>query len=157
MDVTGIDAPDLLALCVWSEARGEIDDGKAAVARVVLNRTKLKYQSDGTLEGTILHPAAFSWTQYDYVDGHYVKVAFTPEEQADRVRACFAEAQKSPAWQVCRFISGRVLSGAYDTPLYRTLTDAVVLYYAPSACKAPDWAKADNLVTTVGRQWFFRA
>jgi hypothetical protein len=153
----GIEGPELLALCVFQEARGEIDDGKAAVARVVLNRTKLKYSSDGSVEGTILHPDAFSWTQFDMVDGKYVKVAQTPEEQVEHVRACYAQALKSPSWLTCKNITDRVLSGAYDTPNYRLLTDKVVLYYAPAACRAPAWASADNLVAVIGRQWFFHA
>lgn len=153
----GIEGPQLLALCVYEEARGEIDDGKAAVARVVLNRAKLKYASDGSIEGTILHPNAFSWTEFDMVGGVYTKVAHTPEEQAARVRARYTLAQNNAAWTTCKNIAARVLSGAYDTPSYRLLTDRTVLYYAPAACKAPDWAKTDNLVAVVGRQWFFHA
>lgn len=152
----GIDAPQLLALCVFEEARGEIDDGRAAVARVVLNRTKRKYQSDGSIEGTILHPAAFSWTQFDMVGGKYVKVAHTPEEQAERVRTCLAYAEGRPEWTTCKGIADRVLAGTYDTPSYRMLTDDTVLYYAPAACKTPAWANADKLVAVIGRQWFFR-
>lgn len=153
----GIEGPELLALCVFQEARGEIDDGKAAVARVVLNRTKLKYASDGSIEGTVLHPAAFSWTEFDMVDGKYVKVAHTPDAQAERVRACLAQAVKSPAWATCKNIADRVLAGTYDTPTYRLLTDATVLYYAPAACRAPAWASTDNLVAVIGHQWFFHA
>lgn len=152
----GLEGPELLALCVFEEARGEIDDGKAAVARVILNRTARKYQSDGSIEGTILHPAAFSWTEFDMVDGKYVKVAHTPEQQHARVLACYARALKSPDWVTCKMIADRVLSGAYDTPNYRLLTDEVVLYYAPAACKTPAWASSDNLVAKIGHQWFFR-
>lgn len=153
----GIEGPELLALCVFEEARGEIDDGKAAVARVILNRTRRKYQSDGSIEGTILHPAAFSWTEFDMVGGKYVKVASTPEEQHARVLACYAQALKSPSWLPCEHIAERVLSGAYDTPNYRLLTDDTVLYYAPAACRTPAWADADKLVAVIGRMWFFRA
>ena len=33
----------LLALCVWEEARGEPQDGRVAVAEVILNRTRRRY------------------------------------------------------------------------------------------------------------------
>jgi spore germination cell wall hydrolase CwlJ-like protein len=54
-----IDPNTLLAVAVLDEARGEIPEGRAAVAQVILNRMRLRYQSDGTIAGTVLHPEAF--------------------------------------------------------------------------------------------------
>ena len=51
---------DLLTLCVLQEAGNQVPDGMAAVARVVLNRTRRKYASDGTIAGTILGHDQFS-------------------------------------------------------------------------------------------------
>ena len=53
-------------LTIFGEARGEPFEGQVAVANVIRNRTRLKYQSDGTIEGTVLHPLAFSlWNTSD--------------------------------------------------------------------------------------------
>ena len=44
----------LAALTVYLEARGESFAGKMAVAAVIRNRMKMKYQSDGTIRGPVL-------------------------------------------------------------------------------------------------------
>ena len=50
----------LAALVIWQESRGESYAGKVGVAEVLLNRTVLKYMSDGTLAGTVLWKQQFS-------------------------------------------------------------------------------------------------
>lgn len=54
---------DILARCIWGEARGESVTGMLAVAHVVLNRVKAgksHYGSKGGVSGVILKPAQFS-------------------------------------------------------------------------------------------------
>lgn len=46
----------LAALTVYLEARGESFAGKLAVAAVIRNRMERRYQSDGTIAGTVLRP-----------------------------------------------------------------------------------------------------
>jgi spore germination cell wall hydrolase CwlJ-like protein len=50
----------LLAVTVWMEARGESQDGKVAVAEVILRRAAHRYQSDGTVADAILRAYQFS-------------------------------------------------------------------------------------------------
>ena len=64
-----MDASDLftLARTVYGEARGESDQGRAAVAHVVLNRFRSdKWFSAGTIEAVCRKPSQFSCWNNDY-------------------------------------------------------------------------------------------
>lgn len=50
----------LLVVTIYQEAAGEPFIGKVAVAEVMLRRADLRYQSDGTIAGTVLRPYQFS-------------------------------------------------------------------------------------------------
>jgi len=52
--------PDLLARCIWGEARGESIRGKLAVAHVVLNRVNARSYYGGSIKEVILKPLHFS-------------------------------------------------------------------------------------------------
>jgi len=156
-----MDDLSLLALAVWDEARGESDDGKAAVARVILNRKRLRYSSDGTMVGTVLHKDQFSGFWFDMVDGHYTRVCHTLEEAEARAGTLLAEAIQSPVWSDCRRIAGLVSADSYlAEDGYSQMTDAVVLYLNPAIINPahmPAWANAQNRVCTIGRHEFFHA
>jgi N-acetylmuramoyl-L-alanine amidase len=51
---------DLLARCIWGEARGESIRGKLAVAHVVLNRVKAKSYYGCSIKDVVLRVAQFS-------------------------------------------------------------------------------------------------
>lgn len=51
----------LLALCIWSEARGEPYLGKLAVGHVVQNRVAAQSWFGQTMGAVILKPWQFSW------------------------------------------------------------------------------------------------
>lgn len=53
----------LLALCVWGEARGEAHVGKLAVAHVVLNRVGKKSWYGRSIRDVIVKPYQFSFMQ----------------------------------------------------------------------------------------------
>lgn len=147
---------DALALCCFQEANLEPDEGVAAVARVVLNRARLSYQSDGTIQGTIFHPAAFSWTQWEMVDGRYVKVAFGTAEVLARAETLLSRSKAWNArWARCASIAGRVEADVFTGPLYDRLTPDAVLY-DNLALARPDWATPEKLVVVIGRHSFFR-
>lgn len=55
-----LDAADLLALCVWREARGEPDDGMLGVAHSVLNRVARPGWWGSTIHSVILQPAQYA-------------------------------------------------------------------------------------------------
>lgn len=148
-----------LTLCVYFEARNQPQDGKAAVAKVVLNRARHHppFFSDGTVKGTILWPSQFSWTEFDFVDGHYAKVAHTPEEQLSRVAALYAEALTHKlVWAACADPALSVLAGHYiGGPAYDDLGPDALLYDNLGVAQPP-WAKADKLVCRIGAHSFFR-
>lgn len=157
-----MDDAELLTLCVFKEAAGEPQDGKAAVARVVLNRTNRKppYASDGTIAGTILRHAQFSWTSFDYVAGHYQEVAFTPAEVEARVERLLNEALTyKSTWAACDDTAKDVLAGTYTGgDEYEKLGDEAVLYLNPSIVKPlPKWADPAKLLAVIGGHHFFGA
>lgn len=152
-----IDDPTLLALCVYDEARGEDADGKAAVARVVLNRMRKRYASDGTVVGTVLRPGQFSGFWFDFVGGHYTRVCRTVAEAQERAENKLADALKHPtSWAACASAATAVQAGTYHSPAYDMLTDDAVLYLNPSISKA-DWATPDKHVCDIGHHAFYRA
>ncbi|MBV9511331.1 MAG: cell wall hydrolase [Caulobacteraceae bacterium] len=148
---------EALALCCFEEANLEPDEGVAAVARVVLNRTQRCYQSDGTIQGTIFHPGAFSWTQYERVGERYTKVAFNGVEVAGRATRLLAQARAYNArWGRRLDISGRVEAGRFSGPRFDRLTPDVVLYDNLDLTQ-PDWAIPPKLAVKIGRHSFFHA
>lgn len=157
-----MDDSDLLTLCVFKEAAGEPQDGKAAVARVVLNRTNRKppYASDGTIRGTILHHSQFSWVNWDFVNGQYQEVAFSPDVVEARVERLFKESQiYRTTWAACDDIAKDVLAGTYSGgPEYEKLGDDAVLYLNPKiVAKLPAWADPAKLLAVIGAHHFFSA
>jgi len=148
---------EALALCAFQEANLEPDDGVAAVVRVILNRAALHYQSDGTIQGAVLHPASFSWTQYEMVDGHYIKVAFNSADTAERAADLLSRAKAyNRAWARVTDIAQRVAAGDYAGADYDRVTPQTVLYVNP-AISHPAWALADKLVCVIGHHWFYQA
>lgn len=148
---------EALALNGFQEANIDPDDGLAAVVRVTLNRTRLRYESDGSIQSTVFWPNAFSWTQWEMEKGHYTKVAWTEAETQARAAKLLAEAKDAAgAWaRACR-IAEAVHAGTYRGPDYDKLTDATVLYLNPAISRA-FWATSRNFVCRIGRQDFYRA
>ena len=148
-----------LTLCVYEEARNQPQDGKAAVAKVVLNRTRRKppFFSDGTIKGTILHPSQFSWVEYDMVDGHYTKVAHTPEQVEARVGKLYTEATSHHlVWSACADPAASVVAGTYvGGPAYDELGDDALLY-CNLAVSQPPWATPEKLICRIGAHSFYR-
>lgn len=148
---------DAFALNAFEEANLEPDDGMAAVCRVVMNRTRDKYESDGTVQGTIFANNQFSWTQFEMVDGRYTKVARTALDQQNRASVLLTLAQSYPtSWSRALTISGAVFAGEYSGPEYAAITDDTLLY-VNLAISQPAWATEDRLVTKIGHHSFYRA
>ena len=145
---------DLIALCVWTEAQGEPADGMAAVVRVITNRVRLRYKSDGTVAGTILKPSQFSAFGYDFANGAYHPApdAYTP----GRIAKMMAKAQGSRVWSKCVAVVDSVLAGHYvGDAAYDRLTPDTVLYDNPKISH-PAWAVPAAFVTAIGQHAFFR-
>jgi len=162
---------ELLALCVFEEAGREPDDGRAAVARVVLNRMKKRFGSDGTIRGTVLAHNQFSWVEYDFVTVHsgtgtrleshqeYQIVARTSDQILSRVSKLLIAAKGFPkTWARISEIVAAVQAHNYSGPQYNFLTDDVVYYVNPKILtKQPSWAISKRLVCSIGNHNFYRA
>lgn len=149
-----------LSLCVFEEAQGECQDGKAAVAKVVLNRTRRHppYASIGTIKSTVFWPNQFSWTSWSMLGGHYIKVARTAEDVQARALKLLAEAIANKlVWAACEDAALDVLAGTYEGgDGYRALGPDALLYVNLAAVARPAWADPAKLISKVGRHSFFR-
>lgn len=152
-----MDDLNALALNGFQEANLEPDDGLAAVCQVVLNRAKLRYQSDGTIQGAVFWPNAFSWTSWSMVGGKYEKVAHTPQEVEARAADLLARAEMySAAWNRAFHIAGEVQAEIYHSPTFDKITPATVLYVNPSISH-PSWADPAKEVVQIGHHVFYHA
>lgn len=153
----GIEGPELLALNMDMEAANQGPVGMAAVGRVTLNRTRRKFESDGTIEGTVLGDNQFSWTQYTMVGGVYTKVAHTPAQEIARVHKLYAAASLEHGWPDVLALAEQVMAGTYHALGYDLLTDDTVAYFNPKLVKKdPPWAKPSCLVARIQDHWFYR-
>ncbi len=119
----------LSALTVKLEARGESFAGKLAVAAVIRNRMKLRYQSDGTIKGTVLKPKQFQ--PWNFKSPHQVRFDLRNKEMRDSLLA----------WRL-------VQDG-------RKIVDGAVLFYNPNLVRTPYWAKVSRKVATIGGHEFY--
>lgn len=126
----------LMLLTGWQEVRGQPLEGKRGFCEVVRNRMRLHYQSDGTLEGTLFYPLAFSgWNARDVNRIKSLRV----EDSDPQI----IEIQK--AWE---------LSAGPDLVLPK---DAVH-YLNPAAVeKMPNWAHPSLKVAVIGAHHFYRS
>lgn len=160
---------ELLALNVYREAGGEIDEGKAAVARVVKNRMGAKFFSDGTIRGTVLARDQFSWAYFAFVDktsGNfspvkhtqvYTRIAHTVAE-AEVVAEDLLKRVVPGVFRHCSEIAQAVMSGTYYSPLYAKLGNEAVSYINPRILtRLPTWAIPSRLVVSIGHHDFYRA
>ena len=120
---------DLAALTIYLEARGESFAGKMAVAAVIRNRMKRKYQSDGTVKGTVLKRKQFQpWNRQQ---PHQVLAKFNKQRMKDSLLA----------WRL-------VQDG-------RNIVDGALLFYNPRIARTPQWAKVGQKVATIGEHEFY--
>lgn len=145
-----------LALVIWDEAQGETYLGQAAVGRVVMNRARRKYASDGTIRGTVLWHFQFSGFWFAMEHGHYTQIEKDEAGAQAHGMQLFAQAQNTGAWKSCLQIAEQLMAGKFvsSDPSWPALADAV-LYYAPAVCKAPAWATDDRKLATIGHHVFY--
>ena len=136
----------LFATLVCDEAGNQPYEGKVAVAIVVLNRIARRYESDGTMMGTVLAHFQFSGFWFEMIDHHYTQICHSLADAqaqamklflsfdsshvyADAVRA-IADAR---AWE-----AGQPMSFEPDAA-FKGLTKNTVLYLNPQFSHAT-WA-----------------
>jgi spore germination cell wall hydrolase CwlJ-like protein len=118
------------AITVWQEARGEPWEGKLAVAEVIRRRTATKYDSDGTIAGTIGRKAQFSgWNPSD--------PNFLPSLSLD---------DQDPVVNEC-------IHAWYQSEHTNHSNGAVL--YCNTRISNPSWARADKKVAEIGKHSFF--
>jgi|SRR6266850_1614937 len=124
-------------LTILQEADASPQEERIAVGEVIRDRTKLKYNSNGTISGTCLKAGQFSG--WDTKDPNRIRVA-TADLDDPIVQAC---------------------AGAWATAMKgSSFAKGALLYYAPKAMKPPGsvpwWVPDCVQVAAVGSQLFFR-
>ncbi len=120
---------DLAALTIYLEARGESFAGKMAVAAVIRNRMAMKYQSDGTVKGTVLKRKQFQpWNR----------------QQPFQVLANFDKWRMKDSLLAWRLVQDG-----------RKVVDGAVLFYNPRIARTPRWAQVGQKVATIGGHEFY--
>ena len=118
-----------LAINCYHEARGEADQGRVRVCKVVLNRAvDSRNRWPDTVKGVIFQHAQFSWT---------LDKKLWPIRNYDALLACAMSATKA----YLQWMIGSRLGGANH-------------YYA-TYIKAPKWAKNMKFIDQAGLHRFF--
>lgn len=152
-----MDDESLLTLCAFEEANLEPNDGIAAIVKVIQNRIRRKFFSDGTVRGTIFAKDQFSWTGWAMSNGRYVEVAGTPEQMLVRANTLLAkDSLYKIRWGKILTIVRAVLDGTYSGPDFNKLTSDTVLYLNPKISHT-NWATPDKLVCEIGNHNFYKA
>lgn len=125
----------LAVATLWQEARGSSREGQLAVAHVIRNRMARDYTSDGTVDGTVLHPWQFSGWMTDAICLESLRYA---EHDSENLLAVWHQ------------------SGILPDP-----TMGAVLYYSPAAMSppgsVPDWVASSHLTLTLPDFLFYAA
>lgn len=127
---------DLMALCLWREARGEERMGKRGVAHVIINRQQFPSEFGHSIRSIILRPFAFS--SFNENDPNHIKFP----------------SDANPSWIDCLSVCGDVLSPEGDTDI----TNGAVMYHDTSIQMPTAWANEFDPTPTlqVGRLRFYR-
>lgn len=129
---------DTVARTIYGEARGEPDDGKKAVANVVMNRVSLASQhehfGDGTAEGACMVPWQFDcWNAAD--------------PNAQIINDVF---DSDPVFSHCIAIA--TLAVNRELP---DITNGATFYYR-NGSKTPKWAEGKIPCASIGNHLFFK-
>lgn len=119
---------------LWQEVRGETEDGRRAVAHVIVNRLKAKTYGD-TLASVVLAPYQFSgWNANDPN-----RISVTKIKDDD------------PVLVDLRNILSDVVTGTSKDP-----TGGATFYYPQSIPKPPPWAAKMQPCGKFGNHLFFK-
>jgi len=124
------DENNLAIACIYAEARGEPYEGQCAIGEVIRTRARLKFQSDGTITGTVLAPYSFSWL--NTTDPQRIRVFKVDTDDPALQQAAAAWAESETSTYSCGATS-----------------------YCNMAVAQPKWATDANKVATIGNHTFF--
>lgn len=131
-----IQASCLAVATIRGEAGQEPYEGKLAVARVIRERMRLRYSSDGSVAGTVLWPLQFSmWNTHD----------------RNRIRVCKLR-RDDPHWEECIRAWNEACAEPEPAPEFK----GVVLYHASWMPKKPSWATRAIRAFQIGRHIFYK-
>lgn len=117
---------ELLALCIWSEARGEPIKGQVAVGHVVLNRVKGSDWFGKTIRGVILKKYQFSWFN-------------DPPSKLPKVGKEFV-----------------AIAELIDAGITKDVSRGATHFHADWLDPEPFWAEEMKRVTTIGAHIFYK-
>ena len=121
-------------MTLWQEARGEPREGQVAVAEVIRNRMQRKYQSDGTVVGTVLRPYQFSGWNTGDANRRISAVLEEDDPIVVQLLGCWREA----------------IGGASN------YAKGAVLYLNPTILGSePPWLVESHRVAIIGRHHFY--
>jgi len=121
----------LAVITVFQEAEGEPYVGKLAVAEVIRNRMRARYQSDGTLAGTVLRQFQFSgWNSNSPNRTRSVQI----DDDSLVVKDC------ARAWT--------------EANTGTDIAKGALLYLNPKLAN-PDWLNRVHIVAAFGNHQFF--
>lgn len=153
----------VLACLLMGEAAGEPLLGKAAVAKVVWNRAKLKFRSDGTISGAAFHPCDFDCFYYTYTSGvGYHRVSNTVAGAEAQCRSLLPTYIKLGAtWRDCLTVATYGAVGDFSMwehdPLFAKLGDRALNYYNPEIVPDPPlWVTPEAHLVDIGKHSFFK-
>ena len=157
-----MDAREVLAVCIVDEAANQAHAGRVAVGIVVMNRTRLKFQSDGSVLGTVLRKDQVSGFWFSMVAGKYTRVARTYPEALARLAEKYRRYSAQPAlWADCLAAAdqAQAIAGIGFKPgeSYQGVTSRTVNYVNLAIVKRPAWATPDKLDAKIGDHSFFHA
>lgn len=124
---------ELLARCIYGEARGEPDAGKLAVAHVVLNRVRANGFYGKSVREVILKPWQFSC--FNDKDPNLPKIA--------------AETFSKYPIDICRVIASLAIQSLTVDP-----TGGATLYHAQSV--SPEWKDKVRFLCRIGSHSFYK-
>lgn len=124
----------LAVVTIMQEAAGEPYEGKLAVAEVIRRRAERRFQSDGTVAGTVLRAYQFSgWnTKPDHLRIRTVQLHDTDRGVEDATKA----------WRQSALVS--------------VVPDAVLYCNLDILPSPPSWATEAKFVKQIGHHSFYR-
>jgi N-acetylmuramoyl-L-alanine amidase len=126
-----------LAMTVWMEAQGEPDEGKLAVAHVIMNRARKRKKTVGFV---CLEKLQFSCWNSDSP----VRLRLPDIENED------------PTWKACAEAAAGAVDGSKPDPTKGAdhyLNEAVV---KKAAGKLPSWFQPDRVTARIGNHTFLK-
>ena len=122
-----------LALTVWREARGEIEECQLAVACSILNRVARPYWWGNDISSVVFKRLQYSSLTY----------------RNDPQLTTWPDKSDNPVWVQCLQVASKALCGAAENP-----ASGADSYYDDSI-SAPKWATPDTFVRKIGRIAFY--